>query len=241
MYRKEKRKLKKRKINQQSEKRTVSHHLYGEIPLIKRDSIWRCDPDFQPKLPPNAVRGDVRKQEFCYWCHFPKYFYIDEDHRCIECGIEFTFSASEQKFWYEDLKFNFYSKPIRCSDCRRKKRNENALKVRLTDISNKVNESPSDPEILIEYAEVTYDYFRYFGRGNLAQAISSARKAFGLSPTSFEALYWEAACQDAAGHSRKANQTYQYFLDVSKPTNRYKLLLKQAEQRLEELKEFSIE
>lgn len=238
---KEKREKKKGKASQTLEMRTVSHPIYGEIPLIQENNTWRCDPDFQPKMPPKAIRGNVRKQEFCYWCHFPKYFYVDEEHQCVDCGVKFSFSANEQKYWYEERKFNFYSKPIRCVSCRRKKRNERKLKIQMTEATNAIKDTPNDAIVLLNYAEVAYEYFEEFGQGNLDQAIASARKAFELSPKLFEALYWEGVCQDAAGHFKKAKQTYQHFLEVTRRISRYVPLLKQAEKRLEELEEFSVE
>lgn len=81
------------------------HPVYGRVPLVRHESVvegktyewWRYDPAFKPPLPRGALAGDVTKQAFCP-CHAPKYFYLDETRTCIQCGTEFPFSATEQKF-----------------------------------------------------------------------------------------------------------------------------------------------
>src|SRR5262249_6411178 len=82
----------------------------------------------QSPLPRGAVRGDVSQQVFCSAHNEPKYFYLDESRTCVQCGDGFGFSAREQKFWYERLKFSFRSAPIRCLRCRRQRRSEHALR-----------------------------------------------------------------------------------------------------------------
>jgi hypothetical protein len=42
----------------------------------------------------------------------PKYFYVDDERECIQCGKQFTFHAAEQKYWYETLKFNIWTAEI---------------------------------------------------------------------------------------------------------------------------------
>jgi hypothetical protein len=116
------------------------HPLFGEIPLIHHSAVgrdgkvyewWQYDPDYRPPLPRGAIPGDVRKQVYCPWHHVPKYFYVDHEDECIQCGNRFTFRATEQKYWYETLKFNFRSVPIRCLDCRRQRRSEHALREQI--------------------------------------------------------------------------------------------------------------
>jgi hypothetical protein len=66
-----------------------------------------------------AVRADVEKQN-CSIC--PRYWYVDATFACRRCGAEFTFSAAEQRVWYEDYGFWVDSLPTHCLDCRRKLR-----------------------------------------------------------------------------------------------------------------------
>jgi len=41
--------------------------------------------------------------------------YVDKTLTCLDCGISFTFSASEQEFFASK---GFTNEPGRCSDCR---------------------------------------------------------------------------------------------------------------------------
>ncbi len=63
-----------------------------------------------------AVRADPDKQN-CSIC--PRYWYVDAIFRCERCGAEFSFSAAEQRAWYEDYGFWIDSLPRHCLACRR--------------------------------------------------------------------------------------------------------------------------
>jgi tetratricopeptide (TPR) repeat protein len=163
---------------------------------------------------------------------------VDEEKQCLDCGVDFLFSAEEQKYWYERLQFNFYSKPIHCHACRHKRRNARVLKIEMTEAANATKEKSDDAESWLRFAEATYQYFQYFGEGNLNRAIFAARQALRLSPQLSAALYWEAACQDGAGYFRRARDNYQKFLLVPSQRKQDKSLKRRAEQRLAELAEF---
>lgn len=47
--------------------------------------------------------------------------YKDETIICKDCKKEFIFTANDQKF-YEEMNFN--NKPVRCKECRTKRKNE---------------------------------------------------------------------------------------------------------------------
>ena len=64
----------------------------------------------------SAVRSDPGTQN-CSVC--PRYWYVDAVFPCDRCGAEFTFSASEQRVWYEDYGFWVDSVPRHCLACRR--------------------------------------------------------------------------------------------------------------------------
>jgi Probable zinc-ribbon domain len=66
-----------------------------------------------------AVRADVERQN-CSIC--PRYWYVEATFSCENCAVEFTFSAAEQKAWYEDYGFWIDSLPKRCLACRHKLR-----------------------------------------------------------------------------------------------------------------------
>ena len=74
-----------------------------------------------------AQRADVSKQHYTV-C--PRHWYIDATFVCCGCGQEFVFTASEQRFWYEDMRFFIDSLPKRCIQCRKSERTRLELRKR---------------------------------------------------------------------------------------------------------------
>jgi len=66
-----------------------------------------------------AQRADISKQNYSI-C--PRHWYVDAAFRCRDCRNEFVFTASEQRFWYEDKRFWIDSLPTRCPACRKEQR-----------------------------------------------------------------------------------------------------------------------
>jgi hypothetical protein len=199
----------------------VRHPLFGEIPLIrvvatgqdrKLHPSWSYDPDYAPPLPRGAVRGDVRRQVFCTGCHVPRYFFVDEERNCVQCGEPFLFRATEQKYWYETLKFNFHSVPIRCTGCRRKRRSEHALREQIARAKAHVRISPRDPAAHLFLARAIVEHHERTASGDLDEALSAARKAAELWPESPEPLLWEGVAQARAGRKAKARRCLEAFL-----------------------------
>ncbi len=184
------------------------------------------------QIPDGAIRGDVSKQVFCPLCHDPKYFYADETRHCVQCQRSFTFSAREQKFWYESLKFNFLSTAVRCAECRRKRRNERSLHAALGIAVAQAEKTPDDPLAQVELACATVALRERYGQGNLNRAIAAARKAARLSPNLPEALYWEARCQGLAGRGDKARDLLVAFLERAKGLKRLRKLKSRATELL---------
>ena len=201
----------------------VRHPLYGEIPLIRESAIgregkvydwWRYDPHYAPPLPRGAVRGDAEKQVFCAGHHVPKYFFTDEERTCVQCGRPFTFRATEQKYWYETLKFNFSSVPIRCVGCRRQRRSEHALREQIARAKAQAQASASDPAAHLAVARAIVEYHERTGQGALSEAISGARRAAALWPDSPQPLLWEGIAQARAGRAAKARECLEAFLSA---------------------------
>lgn len=165
---------------------------------------WHYDPDFAPPLPPGAVRGNPRSQSFCAACHVPRYFFVDEDRTCVQCGRPFVFGAAEQKHWYEKLKFHFGSVPVRCLDCRRLRRSERALRGQIASAGAQLRQSPADPAAHLAVAQAIVELHVRSGRGQLDQAIAAARRAAELWPHAVEPRYWEAVAQSRAGRRARA-------------------------------------
>jgi hypothetical protein len=72
-----------------------------------------------------AVRADISKQDFSV-C--PRHWYVDAAFRCARCDQTFVFSAEEQRFWYEELRFFVDALPKHCKACRRQLREWKTLK-----------------------------------------------------------------------------------------------------------------
>jgi hypothetical protein len=174
----------------------------------------------------------VQKQVYCKLCHCPRYYYVDYRKTCVQCGEEFVFSAREQKYWYETLKFHFDSTAIRCPECRRKRRTERALQEQLAEVIARLKRTSDDPLLLVELAHVTVQLRQCCGQGNLARAVAAARRAGRLSPPLHEALYWEAACHEVAGQHARAAEVYGRFLDRARSEPRCRQLVKQARSKL---------
>jgi hypothetical protein len=61
-----------------------------------------------------AARASVEKQNYSV-C--PRHWYMDADFKCERCGKEFTWTAKEQKVWFEDYFFWVDSRPRHCKEC----------------------------------------------------------------------------------------------------------------------------
>lgn len=197
---------------------TIHHRLYGEIPLVERRSEYngkvyvRMTPDltYQPPMPKGAVRGNPLAQHFC--CDFPKYFYLDEQRTCVQCGRSFVFYAKEQRFWYEVLHFNFGSTAIRCLDCRKRQRTEHSLREQIATVLKGLETRRDDPDLCLDLARATVQYREMTGEGNLDRAIAAARKASSQWRGAAEPLYWEGKAQYLAGREAKARECFAQFL-----------------------------
>ncbi len=75
------------------------------------------EPISGPKLSRFGVVGDPKRQS--YGMGGPFRFYADFTRKCRSCGEEFTFSAREQVFWYEELSASNDAAAVRCRACRR--------------------------------------------------------------------------------------------------------------------------
>jgi hypothetical protein len=208
---------------------SARHPLFGRIPLVHQATTaangkayewWLHDPTYEPSMPTGAVRGNVAEQVYCRGHHVPKYFYVDEDRECVQCGSPFTFRAAEQKHWYEVLKFNFGSVPIRCPKCRRQRRSEHALREAIARAKALVRERNEDPAAHLSLAAALVEYHERTGQGDLNAAIAAARRAAASWPQSGEALFWEGVAQARAGRAGRARRCLEGFLgrsDGSRP------------------------
>jgi hypothetical protein len=84
-------------------KRMPSHFFFGAVQLGLS----------------SAVRANIDKQNYSV-C--PRHWYIDATFRCQDCDALFTWTADEQRTWFEEYAFYVDSQPTRCTKCRRGRR-----------------------------------------------------------------------------------------------------------------------
>jgi hypothetical protein len=72
-----------------------------------------------------ALRATILNQNFGY---SPRPWYIDMTGRCVSCGEEFCWSATEQRLWFETYGFFVDAFAIRCLPCRREQRRVRELR-----------------------------------------------------------------------------------------------------------------
>ena len=107
--------MKKKKIKK-------SHHIdkdsTGEAPSL---SALRSYYTYRKNkiFPYTTIKANLERQ---YRATMPREYYVDIEYICRNCGCEFIFYATEQKFWYEDLKFYLDAFPGLCLTCRKNKR-----------------------------------------------------------------------------------------------------------------------
>lgn len=219
--------------------RYEDHHRYGRIPRIPmvvarpgqpQFVIHWWDPTYEPPMPVGAVRGDITKQNFCL--ETPYYFYVDKRNTCIQCRQEFLFSAQEQKYWYESLGFSQNSLAVRCKVCRRQRRSEASIRHQVSVAKAAARAEPRNPTAHVEVARTLFTLHTRLGAGRLDDAIAAARKAIRLNPRRYDALFWEAACQQAAGRKRTADKLFAKFIELATVVPGYRSLVSEAHTRL---------
>lgn len=52
----------------------------------------------------------------------PPDYYYDAEFTCVDCGVEQTWTAEQQKWWYEYAGGYFFATAIRCRPCRQKEK-----------------------------------------------------------------------------------------------------------------------
>ncbi len=161
-------------------------------------------------------------------CHVPRYYYVDQEKVCVQCEQPFTFSAEEQKHWYETLRFWFDSVAIRCVSCRRRQRNLKAMHNQASAARRALRDDPDNPAHLIALAEGVVRRLELGGSGSLEPGIAAARRAQRIMPRAAEAIYWEGRCQEMADRPAKAEACYLRLLKLAAGSGKAKVWLKYA-------------
>ena len=112
---------------------------------------WACD---QCLKRGKAIQSDPSKMNLTVT---PKYLaYFDTIVECNNCKKDFIFSATEQQYWFETLRFREESYPNKCLTCRKKVRQKKDLNTELSNlIANLDKENPDQLQRIAEiYAEM---------------------------------------------------------------------------------------
>lgn len=84
----------------ESNSRNMPKHLFSGALYLNHDS---------------AIQGNPENQNYSV-C--PRHWYIEADFKCKGCEQVFTWTADEQKVWFEDYFFWIDSVPLHCQRCR---------------------------------------------------------------------------------------------------------------------------
>ena len=149
--------------------RWIESKTFGRVRLIASivttpdgpQLAWDYDPEFEPALPRNALRGDIGRQK--RYGGEPRYWYVDESRECLQCGRGFLFLAGEQKYWFETLQFHPRSTAIRCAECRRRKRTASMLQTAVCRATAACRERPDDALAHLELARALLALFERTG------------------------------------------------------------------------------
>ncbi len=135
---------------QQMESRMNAHWLNGsslvDKAIRKEFNDWACIYCEQSK---RAIFQDYSKQN--YGLGGPILYYITKEMHCESCKKEFTFTAEDQRFWYEDLYFNYGSYPKHCLSCRKETRRKKALHKQLAEL---LHDDPKTADQMLAIANV---------------------------------------------------------------------------------------
>lgn len=122
----------------------AGEHMLQEI-MVGRFKDWACMNCEKKK---RVLFPDYSKQN--YGLGGPILFYISKEMSCATCKKEFVFEAEDQKFWYEDLGFNYSSYPKNCLSCRKETRLQKQRHKQLGELLSKDLKTPGHFEEIAE-------------------------------------------------------------------------------------------
>ena len=112
--------------------------LYASLSLMGW-TRWACPQCLRSE---RALPANPQLQVYC--CSTPFLAYYDWHRRCSDCDRDYVFSATEQRHWYETLKFIPDSVPNQCVACRRRRREDKANQRLLVQALSTVDEGNAD-------------------------------------------------------------------------------------------------
>jgi len=153
---------------QKIQRKKYPHFVSDAFDTILENRFWACDSCFWAV---KAIKANPEEQKHAY---VTSYAYFDSTLDCRTCKTVFTFSKEEKRFWYEDLKFGFYSFPANCLTCRKERRKRRVDNNALTRILSKEITEISTSEL--ERVIAIYDKWNKTNRMNYFKSILIKRK-----------------------------------------------------------------
>ncbi|MEM6737915.1 MAG: zinc-ribbon domain containing protein [Bacteroidota bacterium] len=114
---------------------------------------WACDDCIKSE---RAILANPNKQYYSFTHPMdtgnPYLAYFDKGFTCQTCQKKVVFSKEEQQYWYEDLSFVIYAKPVNCKTCRKEIRTARNLNTELSELLK--NGIPKEKEKLLRISEI---------------------------------------------------------------------------------------
>ncbi|MGD2118507.1 MAG: zinc-ribbon domain-containing protein [Chromatiales bacterium] len=94
----------------------------------------------------HRVPVDASKLKLEGYYEIPPKYYYDLEFSCKDCGGRQVWTASQQKWWYEEAGGNFESTAVRCLECRKKEkaRKQKARRIHFEGLAKKHGKTPNN-------------------------------------------------------------------------------------------------
>ncbi len=167
-----------------------------------------------PKLSRFGIVADPSRQS--YGMGGPFRFYADFTRTCRECRDEFTFSAEDQRFWYEELSASSDAAAARCRTCRRAERAHRQAHVDW-DAAHRAWRASATTETTLALASAGLSLVRSAGATPriLDELVGALRRATRVDPDSAPLLAWTARVELARGRLDAAKAIVAEYLSRS--------------------------
>ncbi len=172
------------------------------------------DPLRGPNLSRFGIIADPSRQS--YGMGGPFRFYADFTRSCRGCREEFTFSAEDQRFWYEELASSSDTAAARCRTCRRAEQAQRQAHVDWA-AAHRAWQANATTETTLALASAGLNLVRTAGATAriLDELVGALRRATRVDPESAPLLAWSARAELARGRLDAAKAIAAEYLSRS--------------------------